>query len=110
MGFRAFLGVFFATINSTLAAEIDYSQHGVNWTSDKECMLDRQSPVDISPGRVLASPAVSFRLVNYQDITTATVEATDDGSRLVINYPTKDGSKPPKDMPESDLSVTNELG
>ena len=96
--FKTFLS---ALVASAVTA-IDYSSHGASWSSDYYCLHgDRQSPINIDKASAVKSDAVSFKLVNYHDITNATMSLTHDSTVMHINNP---------NIQKSLLDVRNELG
>lgn len=90
-----------ALVASAVTA-INYASHGASWSSDYYCLHgDRQSPINIDKASTVKSDAVSFRLVNYLDITNATMSLTHDSSVMHISNPNNQKSL---------LDVRNELG
>lgn len=78
---------------------INYQDRGNDWT-DGECANGfLQSPINIDKSTLKKTPKISFKLVDYHDITNATVTTPHDRSMIKIEYPNK---------LQSDLKVINE--
>lgn len=90
-----------AAAPSVPSTSIDYSSHGQNWL-ERSCSLgDSQSPINIDLASVSHTAAISYQLLNYQDITNATLVTHNEKTLIHIDYP---------NTVLSHMQVINELG
>jgi len=69
-----------AFLSTVYGASIDYSSHGKNWNELDCASGDFQSPINLDTNTAELTHKISFKLVEYQDITNGTLSTPHDNS------------------------------